>query len=69
MKHNENSRVKIPALLHFKRLGYDYISKVGAKIDSRNNIFIDIFEENIKRINNKDYDRNKIMDLIKDLQT
>ena len=53
MKHNENSRVKIPALLHFKRLGYDYISKVGAKIDSRNNIFIDIFEENIKRINNK----------------
>lgn len=67
MKHNENSRVKIPALLHFKRLGYDYISKVGAKIDSRNNIFIDIFEENIKRINNKDYDSNKIMDLIKEV--
>lgn len=26
MPHNENSRVKIPALVHFTRLGYNYIS-------------------------------------------
>jgi type I restriction enzyme R subunit len=26
MKHNENSRVKIPALIHLTRLGYKYIS-------------------------------------------
>ena len=26
MPHNENSRVKIPALVHFTRLGYKYIS-------------------------------------------
>lgn len=24
MKHNENSRVKIPALVHLTRLGYEY---------------------------------------------
>ncbi len=24
--HNENSRVKIPALVHLTRLGYDYLS-------------------------------------------
>lgn len=24
--HNENSRVKIPAVLHLMRLGYDYLS-------------------------------------------
>lgn len=26
MPHNENSRVKIPALVHFIRIGYQYIS-------------------------------------------
>lgn len=26
MLHNENSRVKIPALVHFTRLGYEYLS-------------------------------------------
>ncbi len=26
MLHNENPRVKIPALVHFTRLGYEYIS-------------------------------------------
>lgn len=26
MAHNEDSRVKIPALIHFTRLGYEYFS-------------------------------------------
>ena len=26
MKHNENSRVKIPALIHLTRIGYKYLS-------------------------------------------
>lgn len=26
MKHNEDSRVKIPALIHLTRLGYEYLS-------------------------------------------
>lgn len=26
MIHNENSRVKIPALVHLTRLGYEYLS-------------------------------------------
>ena len=30
MKFNEDSRVKIPALLHFTRLGYHYLSLKGA---------------------------------------
>lgn len=25
MKHNEDSRVKIPALIHLTRLGYEYL--------------------------------------------
>ncbi|NFT08359.1 type I restriction endonuclease subunit R [Clostridium botulinum] len=69
MIHNEDSRVKIPALLHFKRLGYDYQSKKGARIDTRNNIFVDIFAENIRRVNNKEYSDDTIKNLIKEIAT
>lgn len=66
--YNEDSRVKIPALLHCKRLGYDYISKKGTNIDSYTNIFIDVFGDSIKRINNKDYSEDTIMSLIKEIK-
>ena len=48
---NENSRVKIPALLHLMRLGYDYLSLKNARWDEETNIFTDIFKESIARIN------------------
>lgn len=67
LRHNEDSRVKIPALLHFLRLGYTYQSKKGAYINDKNNIFIDIFKESIRKINNKDYDDKFLEDLIKEI--
>jgi type I restriction enzyme R subunit len=51
MLHNENTRVKIPTILHLVRLGYDYLSLKDAKWDESTNIFTDIFNESIKRIN------------------
>ena len=51
MAFNENTRVKIPAILHLCRLGYKYISLSNAKIDESTNIFTDIFEESLTRIN------------------
>lgn len=51
MAFNENTRVKIPAILHLCRLGYKYISLSNAKIDESTNIFIDIFNESLIRIN------------------
>jgi type I restriction enzyme R subunit len=51
MAFNENTRVKIPAILHLKRLGYQYISLSKAKWDNNTNIFTDIFLESIQRIN------------------
>ena len=48
---NEDSRVKIPALLHLTRLGYDYLSLKQAKRDARSNIFPEIFETALLRIN------------------
>lgn len=51
MAFNENTRVKIPAILHLCRLGYRYISLSKAKRDESTNIFTDIFTESILRIN------------------
>jgi type I restriction enzyme R subunit len=51
MAFNENSRVKLPAILHLCKLGYQYISLKGANIQSESNIFIDVFLESIIRIN------------------
>lgn len=51
MAFNENTRVKIPAILHLNRLGYNYISLARAKWDVETNIFTDIFNESITRIN------------------
>jgi type I restriction enzyme, R subunit len=51
MAFNENTRVKIPAILHLCRLGYEYVSLSKAKWDITTNIFTDIFNDSIKRIN------------------
>src|SRR4051812_10162477 len=51
MAFNENTRVKIPAILHLCSLGYNYISLSKAKWDLSTNIFTDIFAESILRIN------------------
>ena len=48
---NEDSRVKIPALLHLTRLGYEYLPLKTAAWDKRNNIFTEIFEAAVARIN------------------
>lgn len=50
-KFNEDSRVKIPALLHLERMGYGYLSLKNAHRDPRNNIFPDILESALLRIN------------------
>ncbi len=67
MIHNEDSRVKVPALLHFKRLGYNYQSKKKSIIDSRNNIFVDVLKESINNINNKDYSSEQFNLLINEI--
>ncbi|NKQ38092.1 MAG: type I restriction endonuclease subunit R [Methanosarcinales archaeon] len=51
MAFNEDTRVKIPAILHLCRLGYNYISLQKSKWDENTNIFTDIFYESIRKIN------------------
>lgn len=51
MAFNENTRVKIPAIITLTRLGYDYLSLKDVKWDEETNIFPDIFSQSIKEIN------------------
>ncbi len=51
MKFNEDSRVKIPTILHLMRLGYEYLSLNDQKWDQSTNIFTDVFNQSIKRLN------------------
>lgn len=51
MKFNEDSRVKIPSILHLTRLGYKYLSLKGAVWNEETNIFTDIFIDSVQRIN------------------
>jgi type I restriction enzyme R subunit len=61
MKHNEDTRVKIPAILHLIRLGYKYLSLKNNIWDINTNIFTDIFHNSIQNINQdiKDLDIKK----------
>ncbi|WP_312090638.1 type I restriction endonuclease [Chryseobacterium sp.] len=51
MSFNEDSRVKIPAILHLLRLGYQYISLKKQNRIEENNIFPSIFLSKIAEIN------------------
>jgi len=51
MKFNEDSRVKIPAILHLMRLGYQYLSLKGQSWDLDTNIFPEVFKTAIGKIN------------------
>lgn len=53
MIHNENSRVKIPALVHLTRLKYDYLSlkQYNGGICPETNIFTSLFWDGVNRIN------------------
>ncbi len=51
MKFNEDSRVKIPTILHLNRLGYDYLSLKDIEWDQDSNIFPDIFIKSVLKLN------------------
>lgn len=50
MKFNEDSRVKIPAILHLVGLGYEYLSLKAQVWDEETNIFPEIFISSIRRL-------------------
>lgn len=68
MIFNENSRVKIPAIVHLTRLGFIYVPKAGiTNIHSETNIFKDLFKKGISIINKTEYSDNEIDKFISEL--
>ena len=51
MKFNEDSRVKIPAILHLTRLGYTYLSLKGLNWYESSNIVPSIFRKSVSALN------------------
>jgi type I restriction enzyme R subunit len=51
MKFNEDTRVKLPVILHLMRLGYQYLSLKGQRWDLDTNIFPELFNKAILKIN------------------
>ena len=64
-KFNEDTRVKIPSILHLCRLGYEYLSLKDAKWDLDTNIFPEIFKKSIIKIN-PDFDEEQAERLLVD---
>ena len=68
MTFNEDTRVKIPTILHLTRLGYAYLSlKSNPKRDEETNIFTDLFKKSVADINEGIEDRD-LDNLIKDVK-
>lgn len=67
MIFSEDSRVKIPCILHLVRLGYRYLSLKNAAWDEETNIFPELFRSAIARINPgmEDDDINRLLGDVK----
>lgn len=67
-KFNEDSRVKIPALLHLTRLGYTFFPKSKmTNIQPDTNIFLNEFKEGVSKINGKEYSNSEIVAFVNEI--
>lgn len=61
MTFNEDSRVKIPAIVHLTRLGFTYVPKSGiTNLHADTNIFKDLFKQGLSKINGTEYSDSEI---------
>ena len=72
MSRPEDTRVKIPALVHFDRLGFDYMSikKLVRNVDydGDTNIFYTLLNDAINRINNESFTIGETKRIIEELK-
>ena len=61
MTFNEDSRVKIPAIVHMTRLGYTFLRKTEmVNLHGDTNIFIEQFKAGLSKINDKEFSDTEI---------
>lgn len=68
-RFNEDTRVKLPATIHFLRLGYDYQSLKDADIDFDTKIFVTRFKKAIERINNCTFTIIQIQNILSEIHS
>ena len=68
-KFNEDTRVKIPATLHFLKIGYSYQSKNDADIDFNTKIFVNRFKPALEKINDKSFSDSYIATLLSEIHS
>lgn len=68
-RFNEDTRVKLPATLHFLRLGYNYQSMRDADIDFSTKIFVNRFKPAIEKINHRQFNTEDIQTLLTDIHS
>lgn len=61
---NEDMRVKIPAIIQFLRLGYEYQSLREADIDFNTKIFINRFKPALEKINGRKFSFDEIKEIL-----
>lgn len=66
---NEDTRVKFPATIQFLRLGYEYQTLKGARVDFETKIFIDRFKIAIERINKRAISNDELFSLLAEINT
>ena len=66
-KFNEDTRVKLPATLHFLKIGYSYVSLKTADIDFDTKIFVNRFKPALERINDKEIGSDELLLLLSEL--
>lgn len=66
MKFTEDTRVKIPTILHLVRLGYEYLPLKNQQWDQETNIFPGLFRKAISKIN-PDLEQDDIGRLLDDV--
>lgn len=65
---NENSRVKVPAILHLCKLGYEFLPLSGASWDTKTNIFPDLFFKSLAKLNPNE-DPKSFQRVLEDIQS
>lgn len=68
MTFNEDSRVKIPAIVHMTRLGYTFLRKTEmVNLHGDTNIFIEQFKAGLSKINDKEFSDTEISAYISEI--
>ncbi len=70
VEFTENTRVKLPAIVHLTRLGYTFLPKARMNnIHQDTNIFLNEFGRGLSKINGKNYSDIEISTFISEINT